>query len=131
MSENRSDASKNRAIISVDERKELTLPPINRDVIFGCLKKIEMSALTKERKVSIFESFGGKATNTGSIEAQVAILTERISHISSHLKENKKDFSSNRGLMQLVGKRKRLLSYLSKTNLQGYRALIEKLGLRK
>ncbi len=90
-----------------------------------------MSALTKERKVSIFESFGGKATNTGSIEAQVAILTERISHISSHLKENKKDFSSNRGLMQLVGKRKRLLSYLSKTNLQGYRALIEKLGLRK
>ena len=95
------------------------------------LKKIEMSVLTKEKKASIFESFGGKATNTGSIEAQVALLTERILHISSHLKENKKDFSSNRGLMQLVGKRKRLLSYLSKTNLQGYRALIEKLGLRK
>jgi len=90
-----------------------------------------MSVLTKERKAGIFESFGGKATNTGSIEAQVALLTERINHISSHLKENKKDFSSNRGLMQLVGKRKRLLSYLSKTNLQGYRALIEKLGLRK
>ena len=90
-----------------------------------------MSALTKEKKANIFETFGGKATNTGSIEAQVALLTERISHISGHLKQNKKDFSSNRGLVQLVGKRKRLLSYLSKTNLQGYRALIEKLGLRK
>jgi small subunit ribosomal protein S15 len=90
-----------------------------------------MSALTKEKKANIFEAFGGKATNTGSIEAQVALLTERISHISGHLKQNKKDFSSNRGLVQLVGKRKRLLSYLSKTNLQGYRALIEKLGLRK
>jgi small subunit ribosomal protein S15 len=90
-----------------------------------------MSALTKEKKANIFETFGGKATNTGSIEGQVALLTERISHISGHLKQNKKDFSSNRGLMQLVGKRKRLLSYLSKTNLQGYRALIEKLGLRK
>ncbi|HMO33902.1 MAG TPA: 30S ribosomal protein S15 [Lacibacter sp.] len=90
-----------------------------------------MSALTKEKKASIFENFGGKASNTGSIEAQVALLTERINHISGHLKQNKKDFSSNRGLMQLVGKRKRLLSYLSKTNLQGYRALIEKLGLRK
>lgn len=95
------------------------------------LKKTEMSALTKEKKASIFENFGGKASNTGSIEAQVALLTERINHISGHLKQNKKDFSSNRGLMQLVGKRKRLLSYLSKTNLQGYRALIEKLGLRK
>jgi small subunit ribosomal protein S15 len=94
-------------------------------------KKIEMSAITKEKKAGIFESFGGKATNTGSIEAQVALITERINHISGHLSDNKKDFSSNRGLMQLVGKRKRLLSYLSRTNLQGYRALIEKLGLRK
>ena len=90
-----------------------------------------MSVLTKEKKANIFETFGGNAANTGSIEAQVAMLTERINHISGHLKQNKKDFSSNRGLMQLVGKRKRLLSYLSKTNLQGYRALIEKLGLRK
>ncbi|MFN4284973.1 MAG: 30S ribosomal protein S15 [Lacibacter sp.] len=90
-----------------------------------------MSVLTKEKKAQIFETYGGKATNTGSIEAQIALLTERITHISGHLKTNKKDFSSNRGLMQLVGKRKRLLSYLSKTNLEGYRALIEKLGIRK
>jgi small subunit ribosomal protein S15 len=90
-----------------------------------------MSHLTIERKASIFAEFGGKATNTGSIEGQVALLTERINHISAHLKTNKKDFSSQRGLMQMVGKRKRLLTYLSKHDLSGYRALIEKLGLRK
>jgi small subunit ribosomal protein S15 len=90
-----------------------------------------MSAITKEKTAAIFSNFGGKAENTGSIEGQIALLTERISHISGHLKENKKDFSSNRGLMQLVGKRKRLLTYLSKHNLTGYRQLIEKLGLRK
>ncbi len=90
-----------------------------------------MSYLTTERKSEIFSTFGGDAKNTGSIEAQVAILTERISGISKHLQTNKKDFSTNRGLLQLVGKRKRLLAYTQKHNLQGYRALIEKLGLRK
>ena len=90
-----------------------------------------MSHLTTEKKVTIFTNFGGKATNTGSIEGQIAMLTERINHISDHLKINKKDFSSQRGLMQMVGKRKRLLTYLSKHDLTGYRALIEKLGLRK
>lgn len=90
-----------------------------------------MSHLTSEKKTSIFKIYGGSATNTGSIEGQVAMLTERINHISNHLKENKKDFSSQRGLMMMVGKRKRLLTYLSKHDLAGYRALIEKLGLRK
>jgi small subunit ribosomal protein S15 len=90
-----------------------------------------MPSLTSEKKISLFKEFGGKATNTGSIEGQIALLTERIAHISNHLQENKKDFSTHRGLMQLVGKRKRLLTYLSKHNLQGYRALIEKLGIRK
>ena len=90
-----------------------------------------MSYLTTEKKANIFAEFGENATNTGSIEAQVAILTEKINHISDHLKENKKDFSTQRGLMQMVGKRKRLLTYMSKHNLSGYRALIEKLGLRK
>ena len=90
-----------------------------------------MSHLTTEKKVTIFTNFGGKATNTGSIEGQIAMLTERINHISEHLKNNKKDFSTQRGLMQMVGKRKRLLTYLSKHDLTGYRALIEKLGLRK
>lgn len=90
-----------------------------------------MAYLTTEKKAGIFTEYGSKATNTGSIEAQVALLTDKINHISNHLKGNKKDFSTQRGLMQMVGKRKRLLTYLSKHNLTGYRALIEKLGLRK
>ncbi len=90
-----------------------------------------MPYLTTEKKASIFKEFGGKTENTGSIEGQVALLTERIANISKHLQANKKDFSTHRGLMQLVGQRKRLLSYMQKHNLQGYRALIEKLGLRK
>jgi small subunit ribosomal protein S15 len=87
--------------------------------------------LTKEKKATVFTSFAGKETNTGSIEGQIALLTERISQISGHLQQNKKDFSTHRGLMQLVGKRKRLLNYLQKHNLTGYRQLIERLGLRK
>jgi small subunit ribosomal protein S15 len=90
-----------------------------------------MSAITKEKKASIFATYGGNEKNTGSTEGQIALLTERINHIATHQKVNKKDFSTNRGLMQLVGQRKSLLSYLSKTDLQGYRALLEKLGLRK
>lgn len=91
-----------------------------------------MPYLTTEKKANIFKEYGGSEKNTGSIEAQVALLTERINGIAGHLKRNnKKDFSSNRGLLQMVGKRKRLLAYLSRTNLQGYRQLIEKLGLRK
>jgi small subunit ribosomal protein S15 len=96
------------------------------------LKKLMlMSHFTAEKKANIFKTFGGAETNTGSIEAQVAMLTERINHISGHLKTNRKDFSSNRGLMLLVGRRKRMLQYLSNTNLESYRSLIEKLGLRK
>ena len=87
--------------------------------------------VTKEKKAEIFANYGGDAANTGSIEAQIALVTERIAHISGHLQQNKKDFSTHRGLMQLVGQRKRLLTYLQRTNLTGYRSLIEKLGLRK
>lgn len=95
------------------------------------IKNKEMPYLTSEKRAKIFTDFGGKATNTGSIEGQVALLTVRINEISEHLKVNRKDFSSQRGLMKMVGQRKRLLTYLSKHNLSGYRALIEKLGLRK
>jgi small subunit ribosomal protein S15 len=90
-----------------------------------------MSYLTKEKVSTVFTEFGGNAKNTGSIEGQIALLTERITNISAHLQKNKKDFSTHLGLMKLVGQRKSLLIYLSKHNLQGYRALIEKLGLRK
>ncbi len=90
-----------------------------------------MSHLSAEQKKNIYTTFGGSEKNTGAIEVQIAQMTERINHISNHLKQNKKDFSTHRGLMQLVGRRRRLLQYMSRTNLQGYRALIEKLGLRK
>lgn len=90
-----------------------------------------MSVLTSTRKKELFTQFGGKDKNTGSVEAQIAMLTERIKHISEHMQKNKKDFSSNRGLIQLVGQRKSLLSYLQKTDLQGYRSLLVTLGLRK
>lgn len=103
---------------------------------FGCKnkdesKKLEMSSVTKEKKASIIAEYGGNPKNTGSIEGQIALLTEEINEISLHLQANKKDFSTHRGLMRKVGQRKRLLTYLSKHNLMGYRALIEKLGLRK
>ena len=88
-------------------------------------------AITKEKKVSIFTQYGGAASNTGSTEAQVALLTERILDLSKHLQKNKKDFSTQKGLIALVGERKCLLTYLQKKDLMGYRALIEKLGLRK
>jgi small subunit ribosomal protein S15 len=90
-----------------------------------------MMPLTKEKKATVVKEFAGNEKNTGPIEGQIALLTERISQISNHLQENKKDFSTHRGLMQLVGKRKRLLNYMQKHNLTGYRQLIEKLGLRK
>ncbi|HRN73615.1 MAG TPA: 30S ribosomal protein S15 [Ginsengibacter sp.] len=90
-----------------------------------------MSHLTSENKAAFFTEFGGAATNTGSVEAQIAILTDRINHISNHLKTNKKDFHTQRGLMLLVGRRKSLLAYLTKKDLESYRSLIEKLGLRK
>lgn len=87
--------------------------------------------LTKEKKAEVVKAFAGSEKNTGSIEGQIALLTERIAQISAHLQVNKKDFSTHRGLMQLVGKRKRLLNYMQKHNLTGYRQLIEKLGIRK
>ena len=87
--------------------------------------------LTKEKKDEIFTEYGGKAGNTGSIEAQVALFTHRINHLSQHLRENKKDHSCRRALLSLVGKRKRQLKYLASKDIQKYRDLIEKLGLRK
>jgi len=113
------------------QRLSLTFAGTYNRIQSDDLLKKEKMPLTKEKKSTNFGDFGGKETNTGSIEAQIALLTERISQISNHLQDNKKDFSTHRGLMQLVGKRKRLLNYLQKHNLNGYRQLIEKLGIRK
>jgi len=87
--------------------------------------------LDSNKKKEIFKEFGGAESNTGSIEGQVALLTEEIRILTGHLNENKKDQVSRRSLLTKVGKRKRFLKYLMRIDILGYRALIEKLGIRK
>lgn len=87
--------------------------------------------LTTEAKKEIFKKFGGSETNTGSAEGQIALFTERIAHLSEHLKNNRKDFNSERSLVNMVGKRKRLLTYLKNTDIERYRAILKDLDLRK
>jgi small subunit ribosomal protein S15 len=87
--------------------------------------------LSKEKVQEIFKEYGGSEKNTGSVEGQVALFTYRIQQLSEHLKENKKDHSCRRTLLTLVGKRKNLLGYLARKDIMKYRALIEKLGIRK
>jgi small subunit ribosomal protein S15 len=123
---------KKNTILRQNTAKIITFAPDKKRRKFtGVFKIFQMSHLTIDQKKAIFTKYGGSATNTGSVEAQVAHITQRISQISSHLQANKHDHSTQRGLMRLVGQRKRLLAYLQKHNLQGYRALIEQLGLRK
>ena len=88
-------------------------------------------ALTPERKKEIIAKFGNSANDTGSPEAQVALLSQRIDDITEHLKTNPHDHHNRRGLLLLVGRRRRILQYLSKTDINRYRAIIEKLGIRR
>ena len=90
-----------------------------------------MSAITSERKREISQKFGGSEKDTGSTKVQIALLTERINHLTEHLRVQKKDHHSRRGLLMLVGRRRRFLDYLQRHDLEGYRALIKELGLRK
>ena len=87
--------------------------------------------ISKEKKTAIINEYATKPGDTGSPEVQVAILTARINELTEHLKVHKKDHHSRRGLLKLVGQRRGLLAYLKETDLEGYRALIEKLGIRK
>ena len=87
--------------------------------------------ISKEKKQAIIAEYGRCEGDTGSPEVQVAILTARIQELTDHLKENPKDHHSRRGLLKMVGQRRGLLAYLKKTNLEGYRELIAKLGIRK
>ena len=87
--------------------------------------------ISKEEKQRIIEEFARFPGDTGSTEVQVALLTARINRLSDHLKEHKHDFHSHRGLLKMVGHRKRLLRYLEREDAERYKALIEKLGLRK
>jgi len=88
-------------------------------------------ALTKESAASIVAKFGKNEKDTGATEVQIALLTERINQLTGHCKQFKKDKSGQRGLLILVGKRRRLLKYIQHANLDGYRKLIKELGLRK
>jgi len=90
-----------------------------------------ITMISKEKKAEIIAKYGRKPGDTGSPEVQIAILTERIAELTEHLKKNQKDHHSRRGLLKMVGQRRGLLDYLRKTDLDGYRALIEKLGIRK
>jgi small subunit ribosomal protein S15 len=87
--------------------------------------------LTQERKREITEQYGRDATDTGRTEVQVALLTERINTLTEHLRTHKHDFHSRRGLLMLVGKRRRFLNYLQKSDLERYRGLVKELGLRR
>ena len=86
--------------------------------------------MTKERKAEIITQFAAKENDTGSPEVQVALLTERITSLTGHLKSHKKDNHSRRGLLMMVNRRSRLLKYLRETNIESYRSLIEKLKIR-
>ncbi|OPZ70061.1 MAG: 30S ribosomal protein S15 [Firmicutes bacterium ADurb.Bin467] len=87
--------------------------------------------LTTEAKKEIFKQHGGSEKNTGGAESQVALMTARINHLNEHLKIHKKDHHSRRGLLLMVGQRRGLLDYLKSTDIESYRTLIAKLGLRK
>jgi small subunit ribosomal protein S15 len=87
--------------------------------------------LIKEQKTKIIEDFKSHARDTGSAEVQIAILTQRINLLSQHFKEHKKDFNSRRGLLSLVGRRRRLLNYLKRKDAKKYEEVLEKLSLRK
>jgi small subunit ribosomal protein S15 len=87
--------------------------------------------LNPEVKKGIFAKHGGTETNTGSTEGQVALFTYRISHLTEHLKRNRKDFGTQRSLQLLVGKRRSLLDYLKSKDIEKYRALVKELGLRR
>ena len=87
--------------------------------------------LTPEKKTEFFERFGKNAQDTGTSEGQIALFSFRIAHLTEHLKKNKKDFSTQRALISLVGKRRRLLDYLKKRDIDRYRHIIKELGLRR
>ena len=87
--------------------------------------------LTKKNKEDLFKKYGKSAKDTGSAEGQIALFTLRINHLTEHLKDNKKDFNTERALVKLVGKRRSLLDYLTKKDILRYRAIVKELGLRK
>jgi len=90
-----------------------------------------MNYLTAEKKEDIFQQYGKSNTDTGSPESQIALFSHRISHLTEHLKRNRKDYGTQRSLLKLVGKRRRLLDYLKERDIERYRSIIKALNLRK
>jgi small subunit ribosomal protein S15 len=88
-------------------------------------------SLTQEKKVELISKFGASEQDTGKAEVQIALLTERINQLTDHLRTHKKDHHSRRGLLMLVGRRRRFLNYLQRSDLERYRSLVKELGLRK
>ena len=106
--------------------------------IFATPKKLDNNVLnlyimylTAEKKKELFKKYGNSETNTGSAESQVALFTTRINHLTEHLKSNKKDYSTQRALLKLVGKRRRLLDYMKDRDIERYRETLKALNLRK
>jgi small subunit ribosomal protein S15 len=93
--------------------------------------KESVMALTATEKQELISKYGASASDTGSPEAQIALLSKRIDQITEHLKSNKNDHHNRRGLLLLVGRRRRILQYLAKVDIERYRAIIEKLGIRR
>ncbi len=87
--------------------------------------------LTAEKKKELIKQYGESEKNAGTPESQIALFTHRINHLTNHLKSHKKDFSTQRALLKLVGKRRRLLDYLKKNDIEKYRSILKNLGLRK
>ncbi len=90
-----------------------------------------MEYLSPEKKQELFESYGQSKTDTGSAESQIALFSYRINHLTNHLKSNRKDFGTQRALLRLVGKRRRMLDYLKDIDIERYRAIVKALNLRK
>ena len=116
-----------KAIANFKELEAITIADLNED---AADKEILMS-ITVERKAELVEEFGLKPGDTGSPEVQVAILTERIKNLTEHMKEHKHDFHSRRGLLIMVGQRRRLLDYVKRKEDARYQSLIQRLGLRR
>lgn len=107
------------------------MPRVHRDELVNLIQREEIIMITKEKKATIIKEYQTKEGDTGSPEVQVAILTYRINDLNEHLKEHHKDFHSRRGLLKMVGQRRNLLQYLKNSDIERYRSLIERLGLRK
>ncbi len=111
------------------KKKSIILHSLNQ--VWQFIQTANIMSLTSEQKKEVFKEYGGSDANTGSPESQIALFTRRITDLTEHLKRHKKDYSTQRALLKLVGKRRSLLNYLKGKDIERYRAIIKKLNLRK